>query len=109
MGRAKQDAAQLKAVFTRFDADEDGYLNLDEFNCLQMATGSDAAEEGSWPGICAAFGCDPAKGFDVKALGEGYTQSEPGQLQKDFEVVQRLASAERGELEDGEASDDSGD
>ena len=35
-------AKMLQAVFDYFDSDGDGFLNLDEFNRLQLGTGSDA-------------------------------------------------------------------
>ncbi len=35
-------AEMLSGIFGWFDKDGDGYLNLEEFNQLQVSTGSDA-------------------------------------------------------------------
>ena len=77
-------------------SDGDGFLNLDEFNTLQLATGSDSVEEGDWDAVCGMFSVDPSKGFDIPTLAQGYESSSDGQLLKDAQMVMKLRKAEKG-------------
>ena len=77
-------------------SDGDGFLSLDEFNNLQLATGSESVEKDDWPEVCGMFDLDPNKGFDVAALAVGYEGSMNGALVKDATMVLKLRQAERG-------------
>jgi len=103
----------LQVVFQYFDDDGDSYLNYEEFNSLQLATGSETVDKATWPQVCEMFGCASDSGFDIAALASGYEGSSPAQLGKDAALVLKLHQAQQGHLEDGEAeegdSDESGD
>ena len=54
------------ALFTRFDADKDGFLSLEE--CKHAAATLFPDEEWDnelWPGLCEAYGADATKGMDA--------------------------------------------
>eukprot|EP01043_Picozoa_sp_COSAG02_P008763 COSAG02_NODE_286_length_25649_cov_13.411272_16_plen_479_part_00 len=71
------DEEHNAALFKRFDADEDGFLNLEE--CKHAATSLFPDEDWDnelWPALCEGFGADPTKGMDVSQFAAFVAQAE---------------------------------
>ena len=55
------------AIFGRFDADADGFLNFGELSALGAATGGGELSQLAYGAVCHEVGADSARGRPCKA------------------------------------------
>ena len=76
------------AIFRRFDADADGYLNLAELRALGAATGGEVTEL-MYGAVCQEIGADAARGVSIDGLWTLYTDAGMGDVSRDHNLVFR--------------------
>ena len=74
------------AIFERFDADRDGFLNYRELKNLGAATGGQLPRA-AYTSICNEIGADPAKGVTRELLLLMYTDAGLGDACRDHNLI----------------------
>jgi len=86
----RRDAAETKrksdAIFDRFDADGDGYLNFDELRALGLATGGELPHP-AFVAICEELGAAPHRGVTKSLLLTMYTDAGLGDAHRDYNLI----------------------
>jgi Ca2+-binding EF-hand superfamily protein len=85
------DEEHNAALFERFDADKDGFLNLEE--CKHAATSLFPDEEWDnelWTALCEGFGADPTKGMDVSQFAAFVAQAEEDEDEESVDMETEL-------------------
>ena len=61
---------KLELIFSKFDSDSDGFLNMTEANQFMEATGALPFTKKAWSSVCRKAGTDPVDGLDIHAFGK---------------------------------------
>lgn len=56
---------KLELIFVKFDADMNGFLNMEEANQLMQQTGNEEYNLKKWKNLCKTIGANPGPGLSL--------------------------------------------